>query len=282
MRHRGGPAIIVDVPAHREAFRWEAVAVAKARNLSGLDRDLVALSRRVDQPAGLRIAALECLAGRGGPLDERSFAFLGDHLGEATDPLLRLAAARTLEASSLSWGELLRLAGLAASAGATVLRSLLPVFARSGNREVGSALVDALERNPSAEVLSPAEPDATLEKDPTEVKERARTIREKLAARHAGTAAYLARLTAELAPLRGDADAGHELFLSTRLGCYGCHRAVGRGGTVGPDLSRIGQIRKGGTAGVDPLPRPGRRAGVPHIPGADARRPGRDRTGRLR
>jgi putative heme-binding domain-containing protein len=59
----------------------------------------------------------------------------------------------------------------------------------------------------------------------------------------AGKAAYLARLTAELAPLRGDADAGHELFLSPRLGCYGCHHAVGRGGTVGPDLSRIGQIR---------------------------------------
>ncbi len=31
--------------------------------------------------------------------------------------------------------------------------------------------------------------------------------------------------------------------MSQKLGCYGCHRAVGRGGTVGPDLSRIGQIR---------------------------------------
>ena len=58
-----------------------------------------------------------------------------------------------------------------------------------------------------------------------------------------GMADYLDRLSAELAPLRGNADAGHELFLSQRLGCYGCHRAVGRGGTVGPDLSRIGQIR---------------------------------------
>jgi putative heme-binding domain-containing protein len=225
------------------AVRSEVVAVAKARSLSGLDRDLAELSRQVDKPAGLRIAALECVVERGGALDERSFALLADHLGEAADPLLRLAAARTLGASRLSGAESLRLAVSAASAGAAVIRSLLPVFARSGDSGVGSALVDALERNPSAEVLSPAELDRALEKQSAEVKGRAASLRAKLAARQAGKVANLARLSAELARLRGDADAGHELFLSQRLGCYGCHRAVGRGGTVGPDLSRIGRIR---------------------------------------
>jgi putative heme-binding domain-containing protein len=223
--------------------RWEAVAVAKTRNLADLDRNLIALSRRADLPAGLRIAALECVAGRAGPLDEGSFILLSDHLGETSEPLLRLAAARTLGASTLSRAELLRLAGSASSASATVLRSLLPVFARSGDREVGLALVDALGHNPSAEVLSPSELDQALASYPVEVKELAGPLRAKLAATQAGKAAYLARLSAELASLQGDADAGHELFLSQRLGCYGCHRAVGRGGTVGPDLSRIGQIR---------------------------------------
>jgi putative heme-binding domain-containing protein len=160
-----------------------------------------------------------------------------------TEPLLRLAAARTLGASMLSRTALLRLAGSASSASATVLRPFLSVFARSGDREVGFALVDALERNPSAEVVSPSELDRTLGPYPADVKERAGPLRAKLAARRAGKAAYLARLSAELAPQRGDADAGHELFLSQRLGCYGCHRAVGRGGTAGPDLSRIGRIR---------------------------------------
>jgi putative heme-binding domain-containing protein len=225
------------------AVRLEAVAVAKARSLSGLEGDLIALSRRADQPAGLRIAALECVAGRVGPLDEGSFALLADHLGEATEPLLRLAAARTLGMATLSRSALLRLAGSASGASATVLRSFLPVFARAGDREVGLALVDALERNPSAEVLSPAEMDRALEKQPADVKERSRALRARLAARQAEKAAYLARLSAELTPLRGDADAGHELFLSQRLGCYGCHRAVGRGGTVGPDLSRVGRFR---------------------------------------
>jgi putative heme-binding domain-containing protein len=138
---------------------------------------------------------------------------------------------------------LLRLAGSAAGASATVLRSVLPVFARSDDRDVGSALVDALARNPAAEVLSPAELDRALEKNPVEVRDRARPLRAKLTARQAGKADYLARVSSELAPLRGNADVGHELFLSPKLGCYGCHRAVGRGGTVGPDLSKIGQIR---------------------------------------
>lgn len=225
------------------AVRTEVVALVKARSLVALDRELLAIGRRSDQPAALRIAALECVAGRTGPLDSRSFEFLVDHLGETADPLLRLAAARTLGAASLSRPERLRLAGTAAGAGAIVLRSLLPVFARSDDAEAGSALVDALGRNPSAEVLSPAELDRTLEKQPPGVKDRAGPLRSRLAARQSGKAAYLARLSAELAPLRGDADAGQELFLSQRLGCYGCHRAAGRGGTVGPDLSRIGAIR---------------------------------------
>src|SRR5262249_43662356 len=78
---------------------------------------------------------------------------------------------------------------------------------------------------------------------PAKVRERAETLRTKLLARQEGKAAYLAKITDELNALKGNADVGHELFLSQKLGCYGCHRAVGRGGTVGPDLSKIGQIR---------------------------------------
>jgi putative heme-binding domain-containing protein len=201
------------------------------------------LSLREKEPAGLRIAAIESVAERARPLDDRAFALLADHLSEATDPLLRLSAARTLGKSTLSQPQLLRLAGLAARSSTTVLRSILPVFAGSDDRRVGLALVDALGRNPSAEILSAGELDRALAKEPAEVRERARPLRAKLEARQSKRAEYLARVSSELAALRGNADVGHELFLSTKLGCFGCHRAVGRGGTVGPDLSKIGQIR---------------------------------------
>jgi putative heme-binding domain-containing protein len=33
------------------------------------------------------------------------------------------------------------------------------------------------------------------------------------------------------------------VFFSRKVGCYGCHRAAGTGGQVGPDLSQIGRFR---------------------------------------
>jgi putative heme-binding domain-containing protein len=225
------------------ALRREAVAVVNTRNLSQFDRDLVELSRQPSLPADLRIAALECLAGRRKPLDPDGFALLSDHLSETTEPLLRLAAGRTLGASTLTDDELTRLARSMSDASTIVLRLLLPVFTKTGDANVGTALVEALGRSPAAEALTVAELDRALQGYPAEVRERARPLRDKLAARQKGQAAYLAGLTAELAQLRGNPDAGQEVFLSPKVGCYGCHRAVGRGGNVGPDLSRIGHIR---------------------------------------
>ena len=88
-----------------------------------------------------------------------------------------------------------------------------------------------------------SELDQTLAAYPPEARSRAARLREKLVERQKGQAAYLARLAAELEPLSGDADKGHEIFLSQKVACYSCHRAVGRGGTVGPDLSKIGKLR---------------------------------------
>lgn len=223
--------------------RRAVIDTLKARGVYRFDRQLAENGRQTDLPADLRVAALECLAGRLGPPDPAAFDLLTTHLSATTDPLLRLAAARALAAGALRGDQLLRLAALTESTSTAVLRLLLPVFARANDSKVGEALVDALKRSPSAEVLSVVELDRTLQGYPPAVRERAKPLREKLAARERGKAAYLAGLTAELDALQGDADRGQEIFLSQKAACYGCHRAVGRGGTVGPDLSRIGQFR---------------------------------------
>jgi len=221
----------------------QAVATVKARGITGLDRRLGELSRREQLPADLRIAALECLGKRLGPLDSRGFSLLLVHLSDGTEPLLRLAAARTLGGSELTIEQKRKLAAATEHAGVLVMRLLLPLFASASDRSLGMALVAALERSPSAEVLSPAELDQSIGQFPPDVRRRAQALRTKLAARQAEKSAYLARLAVELESLEGDADQGQEVFLSPKVGCFACHRAVGRGGTVGPDLSRIGQIR---------------------------------------
>jgi putative heme-binding domain-containing protein len=223
--------------------RREVIAVARARNLTGLDGAMLALVRQSDQPAVLRIGALECIAPRIGRLDANAFELLSSQLAGTADPLLRLAAARALGLCTLGPEQRIDLAGRIGTSRSNELRLVLSVLARGQSLAEGLAVVEALERSPAALVLTPSELDRALASYPPEVRTRAQALRARLAAGQKDKAAFLARTEKELARLRGNADAGHELFLSQKLGCLGCHRAVGRGGTVGPDLSRIGQIR---------------------------------------
>jgi putative heme-binding domain-containing protein len=225
------------------AVKREAVAVVKMRDLDRFDAQLADLARKDTLPADLRVAALECLAGRRKQLEPESFALLTQHLSEQTEPLLRVAAARALGASSLDAGQLRRLAGHLAGSGTLVVRALLPAFARSGDAEVGRELAEALLHSPGAEALSLAELEQAIRGYPAEVRALVQKLRDKLQARQQQQAAYLAGIGGELAGIKGSAEAGRSVFFAPKVGCYGCHRAAGKGGSVGPDLSQIGRFR---------------------------------------
>jgi putative heme-binding domain-containing protein len=225
-----------------QAVRSAAVAVVKAGGLKEFDKTLLNLSRQQSLPAELRIAALECLAGRQ-RVDADSFILLTAHLSDKAEPLVRLAAARTLGASTLDAEQLRKLADSFPGAGTLVLRLLLPAFARSADPKVGRALAEALRHASGAEALAAAELDRALQKYPSEVQKLARPLQEKLAARQQQQAAYLASLQADLGKHKGRADLGRFVFFSPKVGCATCHRAENKGGQIGPDLSRIGQFR---------------------------------------
>lgn len=226
-----------------EAARREALATIKARNWTEFDQRLRALSRQTEQPIDVRLAALECFAARRAQLDPASFAFLVDQLKDDTEPLHRLSAARTVAASSLSAEQLTQLAQVRGLTTAMILRLILPAFGKSSDTPAGAALVEALHRSPAAESLTLAELDQALKNYSNAVRAQAEPLREKLIVRQKGQAAYLAGLSTELDKLSGDADAGKEIFLAPKNNCFACHRAVGRGGTIGPDLSHIGKFR---------------------------------------
>lgn len=232
------------VLADRDAtLCWEALDAVRARGWRTFDESIARIAHDRSLSPELRVAALECLAGARQSLNDADFEFLGEQLSEATPPLLRLAAARTLVACNLSRAQMKQVADRCRHVSTMILRLFLPIFTRTNDAEVGTSLVVALESSPAAEALTTAELDRLLKEYPATVKQRAATLREKVAARHRDQAAYLARLTTELGSLRGSADAGKEIFLAPRNNCFGCHRAVGRGGTIGPDLSKIGQFR---------------------------------------
>jgi putative heme-binding domain-containing protein len=224
-------------------LKREAVAVVKVRNLERFDTELATLSRNDSQPAELRIAALECLAPRRKHTDAGSFTLLTRHLSEETDPLLRIAAARTLGACTLDGPQLTQLAEYLTTSGTLTLRLLLPALAKSKDGEIGKQLAEALTRSPAAEALSLSELDQTFRGYPAEVRATVQPLRGKLADRRKQQAAYIADLSAQLSKIKGDAPPGREVFFSRKVGCYACHRAAGTGGQVGPDLSQIGRFR---------------------------------------
>src|SRR5262249_2796640 len=81
---------------------------------------------------------------------------------------------------------------------------------------------------------------------PVDVQAAAQALRARLTVRQKEQAAYLSRLTQELLQGEGKAERGKEVFFSRKAACYACHRAAGKGGNVGPDLSQIGRFRSPG------------------------------------
>lgn len=225
------------------ALRREVVATLKARGLSQFDNQLLQLSRDGSLPAELRLAALDCAAGRQQQLESEAFSLLSGHLSEKTEPLLRVVAARALGASTLDRRQLLQVAKAIEEAGPMLVPLLVPAFAKSKDTEVGLALVHSLKRSPGFESLAAEDLERWLKGYPAEVQQEAQPLRDKLAARQKEQAAYLAQLTLELLQAPGNVEHGQQVFFSKKVGCYGCHRAAGKGGSVGPDLSQVGRFR---------------------------------------
>jgi putative heme-binding domain-containing protein len=225
------------------AVRREAVAAVKALNLTRFDGQLAGLAGDKGLPAGLRLAALDCLAGRLKRLDAGLFRFLAGHLSPRADPLLGVAAARALGAAPLERGQLLDVAGRLADAGPLLVPLVVPAFARSRDAAVGGALVRALRRSPGAEALSAADLDRLLKGYPAEVGKAGQPLRARLAARREKQAAYLAQVSRELKGVKGDVERGRQVFHARKAACASCHRAAGAGGAVGPDLSQVGRFR---------------------------------------
>jgi len=83
-----------------------------------------------------------------------------------------------------------------------------------------------------------------LKNFPPIVRESARPLLESRAERQRQDEETIARLFARVSVLPGDVARGRKLFFSKKAACYGCHQMGSEGGRVGPDLTRIGRVRR--------------------------------------
>lgn len=174
-------------------------------------------------------------------LDESEFALLIGGLDAELDPLTRLAAADALAIARLKDSQRRQLADELALAGPLELPLLLATFESGGDAELGHALIAAIERAPGRAALDSAMLRAVLQAFPPTCIEKAEGLLASLARDESVEAARLISLSDQFTT--GDATRGRAVFFGSRAACAACHRAGPEGGSIGPDLSTIGEVR---------------------------------------
>lgn len=214
---------------------------APKQNSAALNAALIALAERVDVPPAIRVAAAASVSGGirnlSEPLYSRLIATLVSDGGvsERTDSANALARAR------LSDARLLELASHMKRVGPMELPRVLAAFAQSTNEMVGLRLVDSLKNSKSLPSLRAENLMAALTNYPAPVQQRADTLLASLNPDAIQQKAHIDQLLS--ATKGGDVRRGQGIFNSAKAACSACHAIGYLGGKIGPDLTRIGQVR---------------------------------------
>lgn len=211
---------------------------------NGADELVAALLRIVghhDAPTDLRLQSLWALRHRIKNLDGELFEFVARHVDGELPVKMRATAVEILATSRLDASQLTALAGRLKTVSPLDINRLLAAFERSGDEQVGLALVDSLEQSPARSALSVETVKPRMAKYPSVVRRRANKLCTLI---EAETAEQRGRLEDALSSLpEGNVRRGQEVYHSAKAACSSCHALGYLGGRVGPDLTRIARIR---------------------------------------
>jgi putative membrane-bound dehydrogenase-like protein len=231
--------------ADRELFE-AAVATARALALpKDGGKNLIGALRRIgtntDTPIAIRLNALAALPSGLGSLDPPLFNFLRAQLRPEVAVPLRGLAAEALSRSRLTADQLTELTGAFDTVGPMEVDRLLDAFAQSTDEKVGQTLLAALTKSPIRSSLRVGAIKQCLAKYPAPVQKQAEALYALIDVDRDKQRARLEELLVSVKS--GDIRRGQAVFHSTKAACFSCHAVGYRGGTVGPDLTRIGAIR---------------------------------------
>ena len=179
--------------------------------------------------------------------NNQAFPLVLEQLSSSHPPLQRQSALQILERLTLSPTQRQALASKANVVGPLELPrylSLMTASMKDGPPELTQSLFTALAQNPSRESLSQAQLQALFDAAPNAAAVQVSTFQESLAELTAQQSKVGERLDGLLDSLpEGDIVRGQSVFNSSETACATCHAMGYRGGDLGPDLTRIGQIR---------------------------------------
>ena len=254
-----------------DALRNQAVATIIPFDTSPFIEALRPLALRIDEPDENRVGTLEAIAKAEGTIEDGALEYLAGLIRrESTPPLLRRQAVRAvshLKPSAAPLDSMRILCALVESVGPMEIAPLLRPFeyfrptveGTVGNpasstpqkawpqetlEEIGRRLVSSLRTSPGLTSLGLEQLTALLQIFPESVRREGNGVYSKSGESGQSTDAQLANLNRLLAETRvANASVGRSVFFSNRAACFLCHRIQGEGGTLGPDLSKIGAIR---------------------------------------
>jgi putative heme-binding domain-containing protein len=224
--------------------RAEAVRTVGILQLTQFDAELTALIAEPAASDSTKVEALRVLARRRPALNAAEADVLIRQLDAKHPPLERVAAAEVAALAKLDAERLARLIAAAAIDPLIPPAMILSAAKRSGLAEptaapllayLKSAVGRGLQLTPEdrqwlAQAISPGQAKLLTELD------------DAIAGRAARQGEVLAKYTPLLTG--GNAERGKSVFFG-KASCAACHRVGDQGGTVGPDLTKVGSIRPG-------------------------------------
>jgi putative membrane-bound dehydrogenase-like protein len=153
----------------------------------------------------------------------------------------RALAVEVLHRSNLSREQLLQLSDRLADAAPLEIDRLLEPFGKTSDEAVGKKLVAALKNTPARAALRADALRTRFAKYSSAIRKEADVLIDELDADVAEQKKQLEKVLGRLKP--GDVRRGQAVFNSQKAACASCHAIGYVGGKIGPDLTRIGQIR---------------------------------------
>jgi putative heme-binding domain-containing protein len=219
----------------------QAILAARALGADSLAEPLLKVGLDAARPDELRVAAL-CAASKsdtGVPAD--GFEFLTAQFARPEALVERLGAAEALGQFQLAPPQRLALARLVERASPLEISWLLRAFEQDQDAEIGKTFVETLSRSAALASVAPQRLRETLKNYPSEIQSAAEELVRRAAPDDRERAARVETLARDAA--NGDARLGEEVFFGQKAACAACHRVGSRGEKIGPELSKIGEIR---------------------------------------
>jgi putative heme-binding domain-containing protein len=230
-------------PMMAREVRLQAARTAAVLQVAQLDATLAWIADRPDESPDLRLEALRGLILRQPNLSAQSARLIVAALRDEDRPVARLAAAEVLGRAQLTEEQLTNALGALRDnpvvSPSVVLPGLLRGVTAKTASDVIAYLEDAIRKGwrPSREELSLAV--AKLDAFQANTSALAPLVEQMVQKQ--------SQRLAEFEPLLqgGDSARGREVFFGNKVACATCHRIGNEGGTIGPDLTKLGAIRAG-------------------------------------